>query len=1000
MKILAGISVLLLISLGTWGYINRDTILKETGLSKTETPIVGTTTTETLPNNNNTEESIDISVSTTSNTIDTYNWEKNLSNTVNKGKAELPTPILGGGETPKTEETKTTVSTTATKPKVSTPLKIVWDTIIGDKDKATTISSTPKSRILDLGGGSSPLFHAPILGGGGSGSAPSTPATPVVSRALNADCVGVSPDWMSKEGEAWDRVTVFPEDCIISGNNPPAFYWAAITTLPERVGGSGWYSSAEEYTFTLTYPTGEIHTYNTNRNYFSLPAMLPTGGPYAWTITASTTDTNHHVSVNRVSNPRHFYIASDADPLLIPSMDTLIGDITSKPRPWSRVSNSKWTQIMDTFAVGGSRRSRYLTFLSNASTTKAIPIPADDSVGSIPYATTIRGVASMNARYLEILMTAYDVSGDESYFNKLHDWVLAVTTWDYVSGNTSMSKNDLDTQMLTMMEAIIYDRYKDKFTIGEQVQLKTNIMNRLAIQFAWEAAPGDRNNLRYAPESHHTESSAKIVVSSLLMLGEDPLAETYVRELFPLFVNILHPFGGEDGGHNQGGAYSDWDMSLYSQQLPFIKNITGVDLSQKTGFKNFGYFKIYTSPAGQAWSVFGDAHNSNIGPSASILTHDQMSGKSPASVFPWGYLGVLYHDLYPTNAVYNWYRSTLGAVDDFNYPSRLVAPINTADSFTPGISFPTSALFPSVGTVGMHSSLTDLMRTSVYFRSSPQGSYSHAHADANTFVIFSRKMPLAIESGFYDIWGEDYSTTHHIFWDRQTVSKNGITYDNGIGQHSPCYSYGGNRMSSGKITQFEVSGNNTYTTGDASTAYRDPTNCNPDTAFVTLSKAIRSLVYFKDKDVVLVFDNLEASTSTHQWEWNIHSVDKMTINPDNSLVIDNEGIKLCVQVVGSNPLSLVQSNKFDPDQISASLLADAATDTNAFDPVLGGVTEFAQWHARYYTPSVYQTSFAAVLKINCDTNTTNVGLTQIDSHTWRAVVDGQTITFDGTQIVR
>jgi hypothetical protein len=224
----------------------------------------------------------------------------------------------------------------------------------------------------------------------------------------------------------------------------------------------------------------------------------------------------------------------------------------------------------------------------------------------------------------------------------------------------------------------------------------------------------------------------------------------------------------------------------------------------------------------------------------------------------------------------------------------------------------------------------------------------------------------------------------------------------GVGQAGLCGgSAAGNRVAVGKITQFEVSGNNTYTTGDATEAYRTVGDCGlPDKWGKMFSKAIRSLVYLKDKDVVLVFDNLEASTSTHQWEWNIHSVDKMTINPDNSLIIDNEGIKLCVQVVGSNPLSLVQSNKFNPDQISASLLSDTATDTNAFDPVLGGVSEFEQWHARYYTPSVYQTSFAAVLKINCDTNTTNVGLTQIDSHTWRAVVDGQTITFDGTQIVR
>jgi hypothetical protein len=992
MKILAGISVLILISLGTWGYINKDTILKETSLNKTETPIVSITTTETLPNNNNTEESIDISVSTSTNTIDTYNWEKNLSNSVNKGKAELPTPILGGSTSitttdKNTGETKTTVSTTATKPKISTPLKIVWDTIIGDKDKATTISSTPKSRTLDLGVGSSPLFHAPILGGGGSGSAPSTPATPVVARALNADCVMAGEDWWDTEIVSLAG-TIKPADCSIVSNNPPPIFFPSISVIPWNINYTPWYGSAEEYTLTLTYPTGEVHTYNTDRNYYLLPSTLPVGGPYVWTVTASTTNTLSHVSVNRTSNPRRFYISSDSLDFVVPSMDTVVSNILAVSHPRSFHSGSEWDAIIASVQPGGSRRTDFNNLKTQVDTydmTKVPPLADGTSIGAELLRIRIMEQLTSSTTYRDrIISLTNDI----------------VTNWDATSGPTSFGVNDLNSTSFNTSLAKIYDLYYNQFSPSERVALLNSIKVRQTELY--DSLTYQSSKQRYRPDSHGSELIGKAILVGLLTLGDIPEAETWVRELLPLYLSYFSPWGGEDGGFNQLGSYFDWDISSHGESMENIKDITGINTSNIASLRNFGYLKLYATPPGQVFNVFGDSHASGMS-ATQYPTRAQLRGHVLTYPPFYSYDGPGYLDSFQSNPIYKWmfvnYIEPTFSTN--NRPNHILRKVDNTTPVAPS-SLPTSALFPSIGFVGMHSSLTDVMRTSVYFKSSPLGNWSHAHADQNAFLVFSRGKPLAIESGFYGYFGEDWNTSHHVNWNKQTVANNAITIDNGVGQAGLCGgSAAGNRVAVGKITQFEVSGNNTYTTGDATEAYRTVGDCGlPDKWGKMFSKAIRSLVYLKDKDVVLVFDNLEASTSTHQWEWNIHSVDKMTINPDNSLIIDNEGIKLCVQVVGSNPLSLVQSNKFDPDQISASLLSDTATDTNAFDPVLGGVSEFEQWHARYYTPSVYQTSFAAVLKINCDTNTTNVGLTQIDSHTWRAVVDGQTITFDGTQIVR
>ena len=89
-----------------------------------------------------------------------------------------------------------------------------------------------------------------------------------------------------------------------------------------------------------------------------------------------------------------------------------------------------------------------------------------------------------------------------------------------------------------------------------------------------------------------------------------------------------------------------------------------------------------------------------------------------------------------------------------------------------------SRWFPDIGWVAMHSALGDAANDVwAMFKASRFGSYSHSHADQNTFQLNAYGHALAIDSGYYP----SYGTPHDDLWTRQTMAHNGILV-NGRGQ--------------------------------------------------------------------------------------------------------------------------------------------------------------------------------------------------------------------------
>jgi hypothetical protein len=270
---------------------------------------------------------------------------------------------------------------------------------------------------------------------------------------------------------------------------------------------------------------------------------------------------------------------------------------------------------------------------------------------------------------------------------------------------------------------------------------------------------------------------------------------------------------------------------------------------------------------------------------------------------------------------------------------------------------PPSAYFPSIGWVAMHSSLSDPNRASVFFKSSPYGSFNHSHGDQLSFVVNHRGRRLAIASGYYD----DYGSKHWNDWYKQTRSVNAITFDGGEGQGF------NDKKFSGDIVKFESTGGYDYAVGHAEKAYDGK-----------LTRAQRSIVYLRP-NIVVVYDSF-ASGTPRTWEWNIHAVNKMTKVSERKVALRNGGAQMCVELVAGPDTGFDQTDQYTtPPQGSRA----------------------REWHGRF-TTSVKQTAaeFVAVMRIgsDCGGKSAETASAAKSGDAWSVGVDGKTITFAGDTV--
>ncbi len=560
------------------------------------------------------------------------------------------------------------------------------------------------------------------------------------------------------------------------------------------------------------------------------------------------------------------------DGLSIPSMDALLIEVKQKTRPRSvdvQALQEKHRLAPDAFAGVLHRIEDW-----HQETLPAEPV--------LPLSQLPKG----EERVTQLRVIQQQVSGDEGkVLPAALVWLatgngkalveakrraLNLASWNS-SGATSFKAHDQAGRSVAWTLALAYDWLYPEFSEAERARLVAAISDRLGeILSKGPYGLDDGRKLDANPyDSHGAVTLARVSAICTVMAGVAPQFDTCFRNTVPRYLKRPVPWGGDDGGYANGTSYGQWDTpSTHLVVWDLLQESIGVDLTATPWAQGYGKFITYFLPPGTPTGLFGDGAEKNW--------RDVWATQAKA-----------YAARVPSPLA-DWYaRQQFG--EDAAKLYFLLAPYRDWSKTPPHIpaDTPNAIHLPSIGWVAMHSKLADRGRNSVYFKSSPYGSFNHSHADQNSFVINSRGQPLAIDSGYYDY----YNSPHWKGWYKQTKAHNVMTFDGGVGQLHDTMA------AKGKITQFETTAAYDLVTGDATQAYGG-----------ALTRAGRSMVYVRP-GVLLVFDSL-ASASPRTWEWNIHALRPMAVTGERSIEIEKDGKRLCVEMLHGPDMDFSQADQF------------------------------------------------------------------------------------------
>lgn len=702
-------------------------------------------------------------------------------------------------------------------------------------------------------------------------------------------------------------VRPLPADGRIQAQNPPGFSWSRHSTNPAS--------------YVIEVQGATTQTFTSTRNWL-LPSAGFGPGHYTWRVRPSTT--------LEWSSPRDFYIDTAVSrPFLLPDNDVLRQRILSRARPRGLtpeiVAQKYWSAAMS------AQRGPLVSRLSYEVLTKVSTLPVlSDTNWPLVYGgtmtaaystqlTNIRWAINDAGRQLEAAALLWRLTGDARFFNE------AVVRGNQLAalsptGPTSFANQDQGARQiaLTLIKAVDF-LGSDLATavrapwLASVAARTTDIYNDIA---------GNNGRLdQYPFDSHGATNLGMLTLISALALGDIPAASGWFDYAFRAYANSMSVWSGPEGGFANGTAYAQYSADTTLQIWQPLVAATGINLFAKPWTNGFLQYFTHFVPPGTPSHVFGDQHEV----SADVPTLKAFASRlaTPAAA---------------------WYAKSMSGTEDIlrELEAPWPLPVNTVTTL---LQPPNAALYPSIGWVAMHSNIADRARTSVYFKSSPYGSYSHSHGDQNSLVVNSGGRRLLIETGYEDWYGSPLWNS----WYHQTKAHNAVTFDGGIGQKVDGV---GSALSwNGKVTAFSTTPTLDFTAGDASAAYPG-----------VLSSAVRQVWYLRSQDVIVVRDKL-ASPLPHAFEWNVHAPSVMTVGAGNAVRINNIDRSLCIKSLTSG----VGFKKWTGPT-----------------PQVGKVED----HGAYILPAATSAEFIMLLDVGCKNPTT----------TLTATASGRTLTIGGYPI--
>ncbi|SFA72321.1 Fibronectin type III domain-containing protein [Cohnella sp. OV330] len=621
-----------------------------------------------------------------------------------------------------------------------------------------------------------------------------------------------------------------PEEALVTTQNPPDFGWPYVP-------------GADQYALEVSRKADMsevVHQQQTlTSNLYNFPEAFETGTWY-WRVRYHKPSTGW----SAWSTVRKFRITEGAVPFEVPAIDALIDNVTPQhPRILTRpeelagfraLAQTSGKAVFDATLVAYNQ-SKNAPLL----TEPTFPYPDDYNKNAPEYVDAIRELKRYVDPAISRIMDAafvYLITGDPAIGDDAKRQLLNLASWD-PDGATKYSINDQVDRAISYRSAYVYDWIYDRLSPEEREQVQEMISYRT--ERMMHDLVVDQPMQQYPYDSHGWTNFGFVGVIATALLHDVPEASDWYRQVVPAYINLLPPWGGEDGSWSQGTGYWQWSSSANKEFMDILLTSSGFNLYDKAFSRNEGLYPLYAFPHNSRKGVFGD-DNQYVpgGTSVSILNR----------------LAQMYGD-----PRLKWGAQAIGAI-----PAMGISDYFYGDAelpVRPPVDLPRAKWFPTTGLVAMHSELYDPDRVSFYFRSSPYGSYNHNHADQNGFIIQAYGESLAVETGFYDF----YNSEHHRDFTRQTLATNAITIDGGKGQPI------NNIDADGRILGFVTSPDFDATSGDASAAYGG-----------ALSKALRHVIYLRPDMFVVIDDLATTIPGGTNFEWRMHAEDQMELDEDGA----------------------------------------------------------------------------------------------------------------------
>lgn len=670
-----------------------------------------------------------------------------------------------------------------------------------------------------------------------------------------------------------------PRHKMVNQQNPPDFAWPAIE------GATGY-----DLRVTRDAEGAQIsrRADGLKSNFHNFEATFEPG-VYFWQVRFRTAE-----GESAWSDARRFRIRPDAWAFPVPPIAELIDRI---PRDHPRV----WTtrQTVEAFRARAQEEkrewfeallTRVLAELDTPFQREPVnPWPREDSktpdYRAAQEEVRWAGWDGPQGATTRLLRTAfcYLVTQDERLGRSAIEQILNLATWD-PNGSTSYRGHDQVHRAIAQYSAMAYDWCEPLMTDQER-EIVLNLV-RTRTQTMVDHLLRRRPISEMPFDSHGWSAFGFVGTIAIATLHDLPEARGWLEQLLPAYLNVMPPWAGEEGGWAQGVSY--WQYSQrYNRAIPdILLPATGFNFYEKAFFRNHAYFPVYAFPHGSPRSHLGDG-NGNV-PRIHNANHLERAAQ-------------LYQD-----PVLQWAFQALGEPEFDQHEDYLGGQLERYFSgdrqltaTPPPEGLPKAWWFQDTGWVTMHSDLADPERVSLYFKSSPYGSYNHSHADQNGFVLYAFGEALAIDAGYYD----GYGSPHDAGFTRQTLAHNAITRDGGFGQ--PIFDI----TARGRIEGFATHAAFDATTGDATAAYQGE-----------VGRALRHVIYLRPDAFVVIDDLVAKEGQRSSFEWWLQALRTLEVDDDQQGATIHQGnAQLRVRFHAPNSLrAQVQTEFIGPPNVYAA----------------------------------------------------------------------------------